>query len=507
MIDMSTWAEKEVDVIDDLQLDPHNVRLEFSSDVTEGDIVQDLFSNEQVLQLVDGIAKVGYLTHEIPIVVKRGKNLVVVEGNRRVAALKTIQNPYLTPQFQPQITRIAAGISNREALRKIKVKIAPDDDVAQQLVGAIHTGSQRRAWSPNRQAAFFKAQLDAGKSAKVLIEQYPTVKVEKFVLRSRFLDVFASAEYDDLELKSYVRSRRFPVSILERLYPNSDFLRIMGLSVSADYEIKTSLPVDVFGRLAEKVVRDIKNRDVNTRRLNKADSDEYVEYLNELRELLDSESGAGSSTAVSSEEAKDFSKSPRVNPGTRDAPSGGFKGQESKSDVDNGGTSAGSTTGKAVSPASKTKIKNRKPRHLNTSGLTVPAGYPASIELLLGEVAKINVELYPNATMDLLRSFLEKSIKAHADRSNVNLRPHGAGGFVYFSHCLTWLEQHLRDEGNRADAQVVRKLSSDKVSGYYPGSKDALDAINHNHKFYATPDDVRNCWAMMFELMKVILAP
>jgi hypothetical protein len=92
MIDMSTWQELVVDVIDELQLDPHNVRLELSDGVTEGDIVQDLFSNEKVLTLVDGIAKVGYLTHEIPIVVRRKNDLVVVEGNRRVAALKAIQN-------------------------------------------------------------------------------------------------------------------------------------------------------------------------------------------------------------------------------------------------------------------------------------------------------------------------------------------------------------------------------------------------------------------------------
>ncbi|UOZ07905.1 ParB N-terminal domain-containing protein [Amycolatopsis sp. WQ 127309] len=99
MIDMSTRKELSVDVLDDLQLDPHNVRLELSDGVTEGDIMQDLFSNEKVLDLVDGIAKVGYLTHEIPIVVRRNKKLVVAEGNRRVAALKSIQNPYLAPQF------------------------------------------------------------------------------------------------------------------------------------------------------------------------------------------------------------------------------------------------------------------------------------------------------------------------------------------------------------------------------------------------------------------------
>jgi ParB-like chromosome segregation protein Spo0J len=119
MIDMSTWPELVVDVVDDLQLDPNNVRLELSEGVTESDIVQDLFSNEKVLTLVDGIAKVGYLTHEVPIVVRRKSGLTVVEGNRRVAALKAIQNPYLASQFQSQVTRIAMSITNRDELKKM----------------------------------------------------------------------------------------------------------------------------------------------------------------------------------------------------------------------------------------------------------------------------------------------------------------------------------------------------------------------------------------------------
>lgn len=223
MIDMSTWSELTVDVVDDLQLDPHNVRLELSDNVTEADIVQDLFSNEGVLTLVDGIAKVGYLTHEIPIVVRRDGNLVVVEGNRRVAALKTIQNPYLAPVFQSQTSKIASTIPSRESLKKIQVKLAPNENDATQLIGAIHTGSQRRAWSPNRQAAFFQAQLEAGKSPLDLIDQYPTVDVKKFILRSRFLEIFRSATYGDLELKGYIAGRKFPVSTLERLYPKTNF--------------------------------------------------------------------------------------------------------------------------------------------------------------------------------------------------------------------------------------------------------------------------------------------
>jgi len=505
MIDMSTWQELVVDVVDELQLDPHNVRLELSEGVTEGDIVQDLFSNEKVLTLVDGIAKVGYLTHEIPIVVRRKKKLVVVEGNRRVAALKSIQNPYLAPQFQSQITRIAATIPNRDSLRKIRVKLAPSDDEASQLIGAIHTGSQRRPWSPNRQAAFFQAQLDAGKSALELIEQYPTVDVRKFILRSRFLEAFRSVTYADLELKSFVANRKFPVSTLERLYPNNDFLRILGLAVDQDYIVSTSLPDDAFSALVEKVVGDIKNKRIDTRNLNKYESKGYQDYLTELREFLNE----GDAADASEESTEGVRRN--VGGGTGKS-SGSSEPSTGKSDGDspspNDTESGEGADQRKVSQEAKPTPKPKRPVNLDTADISVPANFPASIGLILAELSRINITIYPNATMDLLRTFLEKSIKAYADSVGVDIRTQqSVSGFVFLSHCLRWLEDYLPTIGHRPLAQVVKKLASGKVSGYYSASTDALNAINHNHKVHAEAEDVRNCWSTMHELMKVVLTP
>jgi hypothetical protein len=513
MIDMSTWQELVVDVVNDLQLDPHNVRLELSEGVTEGDIVQDLFSNEKVLTLVDGIAKVGYLTHEIPIVVRRNKKLVVVEGNRRVAALKSIQNPYLAPQFQSQVTRIASAIPNRDALKKISVKLAPNDDEASQLVGAIHTGSQRRAWSPNRQAAFFHAQLEGGKSARDLIAQYPTVDVRKFILRSRFLEMFQSVAFADLELKSYVASRKFPVSTLERLYPNNDFLRILGVAVDSDYVISTTLPEDVFSALAEKVVADIKSGHINTRKLNKTTSEEYIKYLDELRDLVNAWGVSGSSGATGSD-SSDGSGADSSSSGSGSGGRGSDSGRAGNGSGSSGsGTSAsgaggGGDSGDSRNQKPKPKPKPKRPTGLDTADLSAPSSFPASIGLMLAELTRINIAIYPNATMDLLRTFLEKSIKAYADSKGVDIRAHqNVAGFVYLSHCLRWLEDYLPTGGHRPLAQVVKKLASGKVSGYYSASTDALNAINHNHKVHAEAEDVRNCWSTMHELMKVVLAP
>jgi hypothetical protein len=90
MVDMLAWPDRRAHVLNDLVLDPRNVRLDIDVDAPEVDIMRDLFANERVLNLVEGISKVGYLTHEIPLVVERDGQLVVVEGNRRVAALKAI---------------------------------------------------------------------------------------------------------------------------------------------------------------------------------------------------------------------------------------------------------------------------------------------------------------------------------------------------------------------------------------------------------------------------------
>src|SRR5665811_1884713 len=116
---MSSWPEMQLDVLADLHLDPKNVRLETPSNAIEADILEDLFVNENALALVEGIAKIGYLTHEVPIALKRQGKYIVVEGNRRVAALKVIQNPMLVPEFQSRITAFASAIPDKKALRKI----------------------------------------------------------------------------------------------------------------------------------------------------------------------------------------------------------------------------------------------------------------------------------------------------------------------------------------------------------------------------------------------------
>lgn len=498
---MTTWPQVSADVLDDLHLDPHNVRLDGVADAPEADIMADLFHNEKALTLVEGIVKVGYLTHEVPIVVRRNRKLVVVEGNRRLAALKAIQNPYLVPDFQARVSALAAQLADRSALREIDVKQAPDQSAADQLIAALHTGNTRVAWTPARQAAFFQAQVDQGKTLQQLRAQYPTIEVERFMLRSRVMNLFKSVNYSRPELADLLASRNFPTSVLARIYESRDFIELTGIRLDAEGELRLAVPQDVFAEMAENIMTGIAEGDINTRSVNKVGSPRFVALIGELRDIA-----AGDPTA-STPEADDT--------GTQSAAAGSAGGSQSTAQSSRRSSDSGDANGQAASEspspggtgqqASAAAGKSRQ--YLETSQLSVPAGYPPAISKILQELSLINVQRLPNATFDLMRSFLEKSTKAYADALGEDIRAStNQQGYVYLKQCLEWLEKRAVANGPKHLVQVLKKLQSNKVNDF-TASTSHLNAINHNHHIFATPDDVRQGWDLMLSVLVEVLKP
>src|SRR5438552_954299 len=78
--------------VKDLLLDPKNPRLagkHFTVDQKD-EIVEILWQDRAVNELVDSIAASGYWQHEELFAAKEGGKLVVIEGNRRLAAVKLL---------------------------------------------------------------------------------------------------------------------------------------------------------------------------------------------------------------------------------------------------------------------------------------------------------------------------------------------------------------------------------------------------------------------------------
>jgi hypothetical protein len=505
MINMATWENLTADVVDDLHLDPNNVRLELPVDVPEPDIMQDLFQNVKALDLVEGIATVGYLTHEVPIVVERAGSLIVVEGNRRVAALKAIQNPYLVPSFQTRINKAVARIPDRETLKIIDVKRAPSEDDAAQLIAALHTSNLRVRWTPARQTAFFEAQLVNGRTVQDLIARYPTVDVKDFVRRAAIIQLFKGVSYKDPVLRDALNNKvddkpkKFPISTLARLYENDAFLELARITV--DLSTGTAKIIGSkkrFAALAETIISDIVYGDVDTRSLNSRQSDSYKAYMNKLRGIAD---GSG------------VRRDPEPDEGTTrghgaDADADGGRTSSPTSGPSSASASAAQGSGDASGPDADSRRKKAKSAFLDIAGLSIPATFNPEIGVLLDELKRLSVELFPNASLDFLRTFIEKLVKAYADVVGVDIKSTGNSqqGHVQLRHCLTWMEEYLRDNSEASLAQVVKRVK-DNIGVTYPSTSEYLNAVNHNHLILASPNDVRAAWAAVRPLIRWILRP
>ena len=107
--------------VQDLYLDPENPRLaglQLAVD-QQDDITKILWQDRAVNDLVDSIATTGYWPHEVLFATEQDGRLVVIEGNRRLAAVKLLLDEDLR-------TRIgAAGMPELSADEKQKLRELP----------------------------------------------------------------------------------------------------------------------------------------------------------------------------------------------------------------------------------------------------------------------------------------------------------------------------------------------------------------------------------------------
>lgn len=503
MIDMTSWPELQVDVLDDVDLDPRNIRLEMPVVAPQIDIMRDLFANGEAMALVEGIVMVGYLTHEIPIVVARSGKLVVVEGNRRLAALKAIQNPYLAPEHQARISALVQSFAERNNLKKIAVKKAPNQGEADQLIAAIHTSNTRMKWKPARQAAFFQAQVDAGRTLPELLDLYPMSNVRRYVRTSQLLNRFRNAKYNDPDLADFLRTKKFKPTDLSRIYESADFTRVLGVEMRSDGSIKMNVSDAKFNKIANLIIGGMKSGAYTARTLPKTTDPRFVALISEIQRIAGDSpaSRAGSArTSPSSSGSSSAGSSSAAGPGASSSTA-----TAGRSRANTGQQTSDSPTSPGAPPSSPAPPPRRPiPAHLESHGLSVPATYPVAIRQILDELTAISTKRLPNATMDLLRTFLEKVIKAYARDKNLTIVPKH-GGYVQLGDCLNWLSDHVQKLPNHSGLSAMIVKIQSRNPRQYPTSAAYLNDINHNPDMYATQQDTHDLWEAMVGLMQLML--
>ncbi|MEZ5943042.1 MAG: hypothetical protein R3C18_16745 [Planctomycetaceae bacterium] len=157
------WAD-----VSDLILDPKNPRLGrrfISSNPSQEDIL-DWMSHDGVLEeLAVSFLESGFWTQEAVVVVeeriRRKNELVVVEGNRRLAALKMLWNAWNSESVPRKWQRIIddATEEKMERLARIPYVLADSRREVQAYLGFRHV-SGIKEWNPAEKAEFISHLID-----------------------------------------------------------------------------------------------------------------------------------------------------------------------------------------------------------------------------------------------------------------------------------------------------------------------------------------------------------
>ena len=438
------WKRISV-VVNDLELDPQNVRLDLvtseRSKIDQGSIINDLFANENALQILENVVENGWFVDETPIVIKNKKKYIVLEGNRRIAALKALQNPLLAPSCHAKVKPLSSSVI---PIKRINVLLAPNRDDVSSLLANKHTKNTTRPWRPLRQAHFYYSQISKKTSINDLKGKYKGVDIEKFIKMCEVHKIAASYDLGDIATNNKARNQRsFPVSAIERLYDDSKFREHLNFEFNKNGEINIKSSKKRFDEEFKKVILDAVDKKIDTRSLNtEKNREKYYSKLDKLKK--------------SSKKTKSSKYTPKV----------------------------------------PTKRKRSKTIGLFDHSLicTIKS---RGIERVFDELQTINYGegKFPNAAHDLMRSFLEAVLKEYFKKKKHHIAPKKPGGYIFFDDVLKEAEKYFRSKSNHQIRQVVTTLIKDK---------EFFNCINHNPSIFSTEDKVKNAADQMSDLIKFI---
>jgi hypothetical protein len=145
----------------ELRFDPQNPRLPEKSRMDENGVLEWMLRDAEILDLMQSIAASGYYAAE-PILVTHlpdEAGYTVVEGNRRLAALKLLAEPGRASLRKKNVTAIAAKSSIRGTTPIPALVYGNRDDILDYLGYRHITGV--KPWGPRQKAEYLKQLLQS----------------------------------------------------------------------------------------------------------------------------------------------------------------------------------------------------------------------------------------------------------------------------------------------------------------------------------------------------------
>lgn len=341
-------------------------------------MVQYLFDNDKALDVARSVATRGYFPNEPLLAIRENGKHVVVEGNRRLAALKALREPgLLEGTGRRQVERLSRNM-DLSILDEVPVVIAPGRQATDRLVAGRHVGTSVMAWQAENRASFILDKLDEGYDNERLRDElgFDVADIQEARQTRAIADMARSIELPDDVREKVENPRAKLFSTLGRVFDSSVGREYLMVKPDSEHGLRGETTKKEFVKGLTRLVSDVALGRRNSRTLNNNE---------DIRKYFES-----------------------WEPGELPAKK---KGTFVPADV---------VTGTSVASDAEPKPKRRRTRRTNEKVLPkdfhVRYGSDRLAEIAT-ELSKLSRKDFPNAGAVLLRVFLELAVIDYLKRS------------------------------------------------------------------------------------------
>ena len=468
MNDYGKWKERECSVTS-LLLDPLNPRIpELATAPTQRDVVAELVTHDNVYELAKDIADQGFFPTERLVGIEDAAGDTILEGNRRLAALKLLIAPELAPEHEVKKFRTLSEKVPKATISKVKVVIAPSREAAAPLIVNRHTRLGILRWQPAQQAKYMRTLVRADVSIDDVAKQFGVSKGEliKNLKTDSMYQVACALDLPE-QVASIVRNpRQFNSSVLERLVQSSDAMSFLGVEFREKGSISGKIDPAEFKKAFGRMVTDIATGQEDTRSLNK--NSDIETYL------------------------KKFGS---------DAPNKKIKGSFTGESL-LGKASVPSAEGK---PGKPPKPGTRKQAALIPSSVKCHLESPR-INDVFRELRQLSVRQFPNATGALLRILLEMVISNYLEKTKkiqplLDKAKKEGKGSDWSPTARQMMSAVMKDPEISLHPLVRKGLNKMVSDDGHPLSLDKMDQFVHNSYVAPSEAELRKFWHLLQTLI------
>ena len=482
MTEKYDWLEKKTPrSIEQLRLWNENPRLNpEEKHITLADFTEDFIADDNekkhFFDLLKSIAE-EYVPAD-PIIVWKdpeSQKFYVAEGNRRVLALKLLNDPNKAPKsIRAYVRNLVKG---RTPIDKIKVNVAPSLEDAEWYINQRNSVSTlQRPWSRIQQQRWIETLYKKyGNNIEMLIAKSAMTQgeLENAIRNLRFVDLIKSTEIkvllNDKQYKE-ATSYKFPVTIIERFFINKQVREQWGVEFDG-LEVKLrnrSGFLKAYAELIKNIVDENPAIQIDTRTIT-TKIDEILKALPSVDLSVEEPYATGkeqkSETSEKQEEAADNGKN------NNDKPF--FKGDPNRSKL-------------VLSIYT-----------VNTSDYRIQG--------IFNELKELSVNKYKNAAAASIRIFLDLAVLNWLQTENLvnelqalkqkNIKD------ITLHHRLDFVAEKLKAKKPKANSIIVRLTNSENEF-----SLDVLNGYQHSKDTaYLDKQFLNRFWDFLFPLFEILL--